>query len=105
EDVVDLAGQVHYGVAGHVVGQGAAGPGEHQGGGVAGADRGADLLLVGVVGEELHGERVVGVVLVPGVEGGLVGVLLRAGERPDGQARRGAGATGGLLPASAGAEP
>src|SRR5690625_5980000 len=56
EDVDDLAGQVHYGVAGHVVGQGASGPVEHQGGGVAGADRGADLLLVGGVGEELHGE-------------------------------------------------
>src|SRR5699024_8198656 len=65
----------------------------------------AYLLLVGVVGEELHGERVVGMVLVPGVEGGLVRVLLRAGQRPDGQARRGAGTTGGLLPASAGAEP
>src|SRR5699024_10099850 len=81
------------------------GPVEHQGRSVAGADRGADLLLVGVVGEELHGEGIVGMVLVPGVEGGLVRVLLRAGQRPDGQARRGAGTTGGLLPASAGAEP
>src|SRR5699024_7264083 len=56
EHVVDLAGQVHHRLVGDVVGQGAAGPVEDQGGGVAGADRGADLLLVRVVGEELDGE-------------------------------------------------
>src|SRR5699024_8638979 len=97
-------GQVHHRLVGDVVGQGAAGPVEDQGGGVAGADRGADLLLVRVVGEELDGEGGVRVGLVPGIEGGLVGVLLRAGQRRDGEARRGARATGGLLAAAAGAE-
>src|SRR5690606_25647281 len=58
----------------------------------------------GVVGEELHGELVVGVRLVPGVAGLLVGVLLRPGQSPDGEARRRASPAAGLLAAAAGAE-
>src|SRR5699024_7650849 len=99
EDVVDLAGQVHYGVVGHVVGQGASGPVVHQGGGVAGADRGADLLVVGVGGAGRHCEGVVGVVLVARVEGGLGAPTAGAesGQGGDRQAEAGeGGAAGGL---------
>jgi len=95
------AGDVDDLVVGDVVSQRAARPVVQQGRGVAGADGGADLLLVGVVGEPLGGELGVRMGLVPAVEGVTEGLLGATGEHPR---RRAASSSTARLRAAAGRE-
>src|SRR5690606_16119535 len=86
QDAVDegrgVLGEVHDRVVRDVLGQGGAGPTEDEGGRVAGADRGADLLLVGVVREVLGGELVDGVGFVHVSDGGGHGLFVASGQSP-----------------------
>ena len=90
-----LAGQVDDLLGGDVGLEGAAAPVVDQGGRLAGADGGADLLLVGVVGEELSVDLGAGVGRVPAGERGAEGCLVTAGQGPRRRAPAPAGCWGG----------